>query len=418
MFKKILIANRGEIALRVIRTCKEMGIKTVAVYSTADAESLHVKFADEAVCIGPAPSNLSYLKMSNIIAAAEITNADAIHPGYGFLSENSKFSKICQEHGIKFIGAAPEMIDRMGDKASAKSTMIEAGVPCVPGSVGILESYEQAAELANQFGYPVMLKATAGGGGKGMRAVWKEEDLLKAWEGARQESAAAFGNDGMYLEKLIEEPRHIEIQIVGDSYGKACHLSERDCSVQRRHQKLTEETPSPFMTDELRLKMGEAAVKAAEYIKSHAIAWSVIYAEHDEIDEKNIRKATIDCMHKAVNDIMEKMNQTPDKLYLLVDGNDFIPMMKLCDDSYIQIPHKCIESGDNTYASIAAASILAKVTRDEYIIEMCKEHPYLHTHYDLENNKGYGTKKHMDGIKSHGISQWHRKSFGLCKEFS
>ncbi|MBG6111828.1 acetyl-CoA carboxylase biotin carboxylase subunit [Flavobacterium sp. CG_23.5] len=267
MFKKILIANRGEIALRVIRTCKEMGIKTVAVYSTADAESLHVKFADEAVCIGPPPSNLSYLKMSNIIAAAEITNADAIHPGYGFLSENSKFSKICQEHGIKFIGASPEMIDRMGDKASAKSTMIEAGVPCVPGSVGILESYEQALQLSRDFGFPVMLKATAGGGGKGMRAVWKEEDLLKAWEDARQESAAAFGNDGMYLEKLIEEPRHIEIQVVGDSYGKACHLSERDCSVQRRHQKLTEETPSPFMTDELRQKMGEAAVKAAEYIK-------------------------------------------------------------------------------------------------------------------------------------------------------
>jgi len=267
MFKKILIANRGEIALRVIRTCKEMGIKTVAVYSTADAESLHVKFADEAVCIGPPPSNLSYLKMSNIIAAAEITNADAIHPGYGFLSENAKFSKICQEHGIKFIGAAPEMIDRMGDKASAKATMLEAGVPCVPGSVGILESYEQAEQLAGEFGYPVMLKATAGGGGKGMRAVWKKEDLLKAWESARQESAAAFGNDGMYLEKLIEEPRHIEIQVVGDSYGKACHLSERDCSVQRRHQKLTEETPSPFMTDELRKKMGEAAVKAAEYIK-------------------------------------------------------------------------------------------------------------------------------------------------------
>jgi acetyl-CoA carboxylase biotin carboxylase subunit len=267
MFKKILIANRGEIALRIIRTCKEMGIKTVAVYSTADAESLHVKFADEAVCIGPPPSNLSYLKMSNIIAAAEITNADAIHPGYGFLSENAKFSKICQEHNIKFIGASPEMIDRMGDKASAKSTMIEAGVPCVPGSVGILESYEQALQLSREFGFPVMLKATAGGGGKGMRAVWKEEELLKAWEGARQESAAAFGNDGMYLEKLIEEPRHIEIQVVGDSYGKACHLSERDCSVQRRHQKLTEETPSPFMTDELRQKMGEAAVKAAEYIK-------------------------------------------------------------------------------------------------------------------------------------------------------
>ena len=267
MFKKILIANRGEIALRVIRTCKEMGIKTVAVYSTADAESLHVKFADEAVCIGPPPSNLSYLKMSNIIAAAEITNADAIHPGYGFLSENSKFSKICQEHGIKFIGASPEMIDKMGDKASAKATMKAAGVPCVPGSEGLLESYEQALKLSKEMGFPVMLKATAGGGGKGMRAVWKEDELLKAWEGARQESAAAFGNDGMYLEKLIEEPRHIEIQVVGDSYGKACHLSERDCSVQRRHQKLTEETPSPFMTDELRTKMGEAAVKAAEFIK-------------------------------------------------------------------------------------------------------------------------------------------------------
>jgi acetyl-CoA carboxylase, biotin carboxylase subunit len=267
MFKKILIANRGEIALRVIRTCREMGIKTVAVYSTADAESLHVKFADEAVCIGPPPSNLSYLKMSNIIAAAEITNADAIHPGYGFLSENAKFSKICAEHGIKFIGASPEMIDRMGDKASAKATMKAAGVPCVPGSEGILESYEQAEKIAAEFGYPVMLKATAGGGGKGMRAVLKKEDLLKAWESARQESAAAFGNDGMYLEKLIEEPRHIEIQVVGDSYGKACHLSERDCSVQRRHQKLTEETPSPFMTDELRDKMGIAAVKAAEFIK-------------------------------------------------------------------------------------------------------------------------------------------------------
>lgn len=267
MFKKILIANRGEIALRVIRTCREMGIKTVAVYSTADAESLHVKFADEAVCIGPPPSNLSYLKMSSIIAAAEITNADAIHPGYGFLSENAKFSKICQEHGIKFIGASPEMIDRMGDKASAKATMKAAGVPCVPGSDGLLESYEEAEKLAKKMGYPVMLKATAGGGGKGMRAVWKEDELRKAWEGARQESAAAFGNDGMYMEKLIEEPRHIEIQVVGDAYGKACHLSERDCSVQRRHQKLTEETPSPFMTDELRQKMGEAAVKAAEFIK-------------------------------------------------------------------------------------------------------------------------------------------------------
>jgi len=266
MFKKILIANRGEIALRVIRTCREMGIKTVAVYSTVDAESLHVKFADEAVSIGPAPSKDSYLKISSIIAAAEITNADAIHPGYGFLSENAKFSKICQEHGIKFIGASPDMIDKMGDKISAKATMKEAGVPCIPGSDGLLESFEQAQKLSKEMGYPVMLKATAGGGGKGMRAVWKEEDLLKAWESARQESAAAFGNDGMYLEKLIEEPRHIEIQIVGDAYGKACHLSERDCSVQRRHQKLTEETPSPFMTDKLRHAMGEAAIKAAEYI--------------------------------------------------------------------------------------------------------------------------------------------------------
>lgn len=267
MFKKILIANRGEIALRVIRTCREMGIKTVAVYSTADAESLHVRFADEAVCIGPAASNQSYLKMSNIIAAAEITNADAIHPGYGFLSENAKFSKICQESGIKFIGASPEMIDKMGDKASAKATMKAAGVPTVPGSDGILESFEQAKKVAEEIGYPVMLKATAGGGGKGMRVVWKPEDLQKAWEGARQEAGAAFGNDGMYMEKLIEEPRHIEIQVVGDAYGKACHLSERDCSIQRRHQKLTEETPSPFMTPELREKMGAAAVKAAEFIK-------------------------------------------------------------------------------------------------------------------------------------------------------
>ena len=267
MFKKILIANRGEIALRVIRTCREMGIKTVAVYSTADADSLHVRFADEAVCIGPAPSAQSYLKMQNIIAAAEITNADAIHPGYGFLSENAKFSELCQKHGIKFIGASPDMIDKMGDKATAKETMKAAGVPCVPGSDGLLESLDHARKVAKEIGYQVMMKATAGGGGKGMREIWKEDELEKAWESARQEAAASFGNDGMYMEKLIVDPRHIEIQIVGDSYGKACHLSERDCSIQRRHQKLTEETPSPFMTDELRLKMGEAAVKAAEYIK-------------------------------------------------------------------------------------------------------------------------------------------------------
>ena len=267
MFKKILVANRGEIALRVIRTCKEMGIQTVAVYSTADAESLHVKFADEAVCIGPALSSESYLKVANIIAAAEITNADAIHPGYGFLSENARFSKICEEHGIKFIGASPEMIDRMGDKANAKATMKAAGVPCVPGSEGVIETFSECKKTAKKTGYPVMLKASAGGGGKGMRAVWKEEDLKDAWDSARQESKAAFGNDDMYMEKLIEEPRHIEIQIIGDSNGKACHLSERDCSIQRRHQKLTEEVPSTFMTDALRKKMGEAAVKAAEFIK-------------------------------------------------------------------------------------------------------------------------------------------------------
>ena len=266
MFKKILVANRGEIALRVIRTCREIGIKTVAVYSTADAESLHVRFADEAVCIGPPASSESYLKMSAILAAAEITNADAIHPGYGFLSENAKFSKLCEEHGIKFIGASADMISKMGDKASARATMKAAGVPTIPGSDGLLETFEETEKLADEMGYPVMLKATAGGGGKGMRAVWKKENLRELWDAARQEAFACFGNDGMYMEKLIEEPRHIEIQIVGDSFGKACHLSERDCSIQRRHQKLTEEAPSPFMTTQLRNKMGEAAVKAAEYI--------------------------------------------------------------------------------------------------------------------------------------------------------
>ncbi len=267
MFKKILIANRGEIALRIIRTCKEMGIKTVAVYSKADEESLHVRFADEAVCIGPAASSESYLKIPNIIAAAEITNADAIHPGYGFLSENSKFSRICAEHDIKFIGASGDQIDKMGDKATAKETMKKAGVPCVPGSDGLLKNVEDAKKVAKKMGYPVMIKATAGGGGKGMRAVWSEDKMEDLYNSAVQEASAAFGNGAMYMEKLIEEPRHIEIQIVGDQYGKACHLSERDCSIQRRHQKLTEETPSPFMTDKLRADMGAAAVKAAEYIK-------------------------------------------------------------------------------------------------------------------------------------------------------
>ncbi|NPA46215.1 MAG: acetyl-CoA carboxylase biotin carboxylase subunit [Chlorobi bacterium] len=271
MFKKILIANRGEIALRIIRTAREMGIKTVAVYSKADADSLHVRFADEAVCIGPAPSNESYLNIPAIIAAAEITNADAIHPGYGFLAENSRFAKICNDHNIKFIGPLPEMIDKMGDKATARETMKKVGVPVIPGSEGVLESYEEAERLADEIGYPVMLKATAGGGGKGMRAVWEKKDLKKAWETARQEAKAAFGNDGMYLEKLIVDPRHIEIQIIGDQYGNAAHLSERDCSIQRRHQKLLEETPSPFMTEDLRKRMGEAAVKAAKAINYEGV---------------------------------------------------------------------------------------------------------------------------------------------------
>jgi acetyl-CoA carboxylase, biotin carboxylase subunit len=266
MFKKILIANRGEIALRVIRTCKEMGIKTVAVYSTADKDSLHVKFADEAVCIGPPASKQSYLNIPNIIAAAEITNADAIHPGYGFLSENAEFSKICEEYNIKFIGASPAMIEAMGDKSSAKDTMKKAGVPTIPGSNGLLESISQGKKLAAEIRYPVIIKATAGGGGKGMRIIKSEKDFDKAWNDARMEAAAAFGNDGLYLEKYVEEPRHVEIQIVGDKYGKVCHLSERDCSIQRRHQKLVEETPSPIITPELRKKMGEAAIKGASAI--------------------------------------------------------------------------------------------------------------------------------------------------------
>jgi len=266
MFKKILIANRGEIALRVIRTCKEMGIKTVAVYSTADRESLHVKFADEAVCIGPPPSKQSYLNIPRIIAAAEITNADAIHPGYGFLSENAGFSSICQEYGIKFIGASPEMINAMGDKATAKATMRAAGVPTIPGSEGLLDSIEQGISVAAEVGYPIILKATAGGGGKGMRIVYNDHGFKKAWNDAKMEAGASFSNDGLYLEKFVEEPRHIEIQVVGDQRGKVCHLSERDCSIQRRHQKLVEETPSPIISQELRDKMGQAAIKGAESI--------------------------------------------------------------------------------------------------------------------------------------------------------
>ncbi|MBX6379499.1 MAG: ATP-grasp domain-containing protein, partial [Thermoflavifilum aggregans] len=271
MFKKILIANRGEIALRVIRTCKEMGIKTVAIYSTADRESLHVKFADEAVCIGKPASAESYLNIPHIMAAAEITNADAIHPGYGFLAENARFAEICAEHGIKFIGPTAEMIRKMGDKMTAKETMIAAGVPVIPGSEGLLSSLDEAKSLAREIGYPVILKATAGGGGKGMRVVWEESELEKQFQVARAEAKAAFNNDGIYMEKYIEEPRHIEFQVAGDQYGRVCHLSERDCSIQRRHQKLVEESPSPFMTPELREKMGEAAIKAAQAINYESV---------------------------------------------------------------------------------------------------------------------------------------------------
>lgn len=270
-FKKILIANRGEIALRVIRTCREMGIKTVAVYSTADKDSLHVKFADEAVCIGRPSSGDSYLNIPHLMAAAEITNADAIHPGYGFLAENARFSEICGESGIKFIGPTPDQIRAMGDKITAKETMIKAGVPVVPGSGGLLSSLDEAKGLAKEIGYPVILKATAGGGGKGMRVVFEESELERAYNTAKAEAGASFKNDGIYMEKFVEEPRHIEIQVAGDRYGTVCHLSERDCSIQRRHQKLVEESPSPFMTDELRERMGAAAVKAASAINYESV---------------------------------------------------------------------------------------------------------------------------------------------------
>jgi len=271
VFKKILIANRGEIALRIIRTCREMGIKTVAVYSTADKDSLHTRFADEAVCIGKAQSADSYLNIPHIMAAAEITHADAIHPGYGFLAENANFSEICAQYNIKFIGPTPEMIRAMGDKMTAKETMIKAGVPVIPGSEGLLESVDEAKKLAKEMGYPIILKATAGGGGKGMRVVWEEGEIEKAYNTAKAEAGASFKNDGIYMEKFVEEPRHIEIQIAGDQFGTVCHLSERDCSIQRRHQKLVEESPSPFMTPELRQKMGEAAIKAASAINYESV---------------------------------------------------------------------------------------------------------------------------------------------------
>ncbi len=330
MFKKILIANRGEIALRIIRTCKEMGIRSIAVYSTVDEESLHVKFADEAVCIGPAPSADSYLSIPKIIAAAEITNADAIHPGYGFLAENAEFSQVCQDYNIKFIGASPEMINQMGDKATAKDTMKKAGVPTIPGSDGLLSNVKEGLRIARRIKYPVILKATAGGGGRGMRIVRSPEEFQKAWDDARQESAAAFGDDRMYLEKFIEGPRHVEIQIVGDSKGKACHLSERDCSIQRRHQKLVEESPSPVINNALRKKMGKAAVAGAEAIAYEGAGTvEFLVDKHGKFYfmEMNTRIQVEHPVTEEVTDFDLIKEQIKVAAGIVVSGKDYFPKM-------------------------------------------------------------------------------------------
>lgn len=329
MFKKILIANRGEIALRIIRTCREMGIRTVAVYSTADKDSLHVKFADEAVCIGKPQSSDSYLNMPRIIAAAEITNADAIHPGYGFLAENALFSEVCDQNGLKFIGPTPDQIKAMGDKITAKETMIKAGVPVIPGSEGLLDSLEQALDLAkNLVGYPVILKATAGGGGKGMRVVWTEEEMDRAYHTAKAEALAAFKNDGVYMEKFVEEPRHIEIQVAGDQFGTVCHLSERDCSIQRRHQKLVEESPSPFMTPELREAMGEAAKKAASAINYEGVGtveFLVDKYRNFYFMEMNTRIQVEHCVTEEVINFDLIKEQIKIAAGIRISGRDYVP---------------------------------------------------------------------------------------------
>lgn len=330
MFNKVLIANRGEIALRVIRTCREMGIKTVAVYSTADRDSLHVKFADEAVCIGKPPSAESYLNIPHLMSAAEITNADAIHPGYGFLAENARFSQICADHGIKFIGPTPEMISLMGDKITAKETMIKAGVPVVPGGEGLLQSLDEAKGLAKEMGYPVILKATAGGGGKGMRIVWEEAEMERAYNTAKAEAGAAFKNDGIYMEKYVEEPRHIEIQVAGDQYGNISHLSERDCSIQRRHQKLVEESPSPFMTDELRQKMGEAAKKAAQAINYESVGTVEFLVDKHRnfyFMEMNTRIQVEHCVTEEVINFDLIKEQIKIAMGEKVSGKDYFPQM-------------------------------------------------------------------------------------------
>ncbi len=330
MFKKILIANRGEIALRIIRTCREMGIKTVAVYSTADSESLHVKFADEAVCIGRPASSESYLNIPNIMAAIEITNADAVHPGYGFLAENAKFADICNKSNIKFIGPTADMINKMGDKITAKETMIKAGVPVVPGGEGLLESIEEAKELAKVVGYPVILKATAGGGGKGMRIVWEESEMEKAYDTAKMEAGASFKNDGIYMEKFVEEPRHIEIQVAGDQFGNVCHMSERDCSIQRRHQKLVEESPSPFMTDELRAAMGEAAKKAASAIGYESVGTIEFLVDKHRnfyFMEMNTRIQVEHCVTEEVINFDLIKEQIKIAMGEKISGNDYFPHM-------------------------------------------------------------------------------------------
>ncbi len=330
MFKKILIANRGEIALRVIRTCREMGIKTVAVYSTADRDSLHVKFADEAVCIGKPQSSDSYLNIPHIMAAVEITNSDAIHPGYGFLAENARFAQICNDHGIKFIGPTADMINGMGDKITAKATMIKAGVPVVPGGEELLQSVEEAKGLARDMGYPVIIKATAGGGGKGMRIVWEDSEMEKAYSTAKTEAAASFKNDGIYMEKFVEEPRHIEIQVAGDQYGSVCHLSERDCSIQRRHQKLVEESPSPFMTDELRLRMGEAAKKAAAAINYESVGTVEFLVDKHRnfyFMEMNTRIQVEHCVTEEVINFDLIKEQIKIAMGERISGEDYIPQM-------------------------------------------------------------------------------------------
>ena len=330
MFKKILIANRGEIALRVIRTCREMGIKTVAVYSTADRDSLHVKFSDEAVCIGKPQSSDSYLNIAHIMAAVEITNADAVHPGYGFLAENSRFAQICNEHDIKFIGPTAEMINSMGDKITAKETMIKAGVPVVPGGEGLLQSLDEAKRMAGDMTYPVILKATAGGGGKGMRIVWEEAEMERAYNTAKAEAAAAFRNDGIYMEKFVQEPRHIEIQVAGDQYGNVCHLSERDCSIQRRHQKLVEESPSPFMTEELRYKMGEAAKKAASAINYESVGTIEFLVDKNRnfyFMEMNTRIQVEHCVTEEVINYDLIKEQIKIAMGDKISGEDYFPQM-------------------------------------------------------------------------------------------